>query len=53
MTMRANIMVKKETWKLFMELAKENDTTATQQIRIWIKEYINKNTQIETHESIL
>ena len=43
---RANLMVDKALWNRFKAIAKVNDSTATQLLRKFIKEYVSDNSQL-------
>ena len=40
---RATILVERNTWELFRELAKANESDASKEIRKFIKQYIADN----------
>ena len=41
---RATILINRDNWDLFRELAKANESDASKEIRKFIKEYIANNT---------
>ena len=40
---RATILMERNTWELFRELAKENESDASKEVRKFIKSYIANN----------
>jgi len=41
---KATILIERDTWKLFRDLCKTNETDASKEIRKFIKQYIADNT---------
>jgi len=41
---KATILIERDTWKLFRNLCKANETDASKEVRKFIKQYIADNT---------
>lgn len=44
---RANFRVSETEFDLFTELCKKNDSNASRELRLFIKDYIKRNTKLE------
>jgi len=46
-TFKANINIDKDMWERFKRVAKHNDSTASQLVRLFVKDYMSKNSRLE------